>query len=117
MNQYKQLVLSSGDQVILEPLEWQIDELEMAAINIFQIISVRDEGGHPLVHLMEPWIPDQIGPDHISTIQTNHIIAISNPTEDTTNAYIASIQYYLDRKDIGEESSGEIINLTEDTLH
>lgn len=88
----KQFILSNGDEIICQVVEWADDvEVDMVVRRAYKIVTVDDPIKGMRFYTVRPWLLMQSGNDVFNTINSQHIIAEGNPTEELLVQYRRSI--------------------------
>ena len=93
MNDVKQFILSNGDEIVCEVVEWADDvEVDMVVRRAYRIVTVDDPVKGVRFFTLRPWLLMQSGNDLFNTINSQHIIAEANPTQQLLDQYRSAIR-------------------------
>ena len=93
MNEVKQFILSNGDEIVCEVVEWASDvEVDMVVRRAYRIVTVDDPVKGVRFFTLRPWLLMQSGNDIFNTINSQHILAEANPTEQLLDQYRNAIR-------------------------
>ena len=93
MNDVKQFILSNGDEIVCEVVEWADDvEVDMVVRRAYRIVTVDDPVKGVRFFTLRPWLLMQSGNDLFNTINSQHILAEANPTQELMNQYRSAIR-------------------------
>ena len=123
----KQFKLSSGEEIIALVVEWpDEDSLDIVIRNPVKIHSVLGPDGN-FYHTLKPFMVYQFAEDNLIILNASNIIAEGNPNKIVSNQYDRTIKDLLSeneepvykkvsppkvmKRDLGEDSSAEIIDL------
>ena len=93
-NNYRQLKLATGEEVIADVLQWANDEdasiVIRAALKI--VMSERQDGIR--LYALRPWMICCEDMDHLLTVNADQIVGETTPAEQLLKQYIATITEY-----------------------
>lgn len=93
-NNYRQLKLATGEEVIADVLQWANDEdasiVIRAALKI--VMSERHDGIR--LYALRPWMICCEDMDHLLTVNADQIVGETTPAEQLLKQYIATITEY-----------------------
>ncbi len=117
----KQFRLSTGEEIICEVLEWDDEETSaMLARGILKIIESDDWKAGIRLIAFRPFMAFNEDPDIIQTINSEHVIAESTPTDGLMQMYVRCIrkvkQDIANYPDLPTFDVDELNNLTDEEL-
>ena len=93
MADIKQFILTSGDEIICEVIEWATDvDPDMVIRRAYRVVTVDDPVRGVRYFTLRPWMINQSGSDIFNTLNSNHIIAEGNPHANILKQYNDAIE-------------------------
>ena len=93
MADIKQFILTSGDEIICEVVEWATDiDPDMVIRRAYRVVTVDDPVRGIRYFTLRPWMINQSGSDIFNTLNSNHIIAEGNPHSNILKQYNDAIE-------------------------
>jgi hypothetical protein len=86
----KQFMLTSGEQILCEVLEWPDEEVsEIVVRSAYKLVLQEDD--EVRYHTFKPWMCFQDSHEQVMTININHVVGEANPAEEVLKYYIKAV--------------------------
>lgn len=86
----KQFMLTSGEQIVCEVLEWPDEEVsEIVVRSVYKLVLQEDDENR--YYAFKPWMCFQDSAEQVMTINIQHVVGEANPAEEVLKYYMKAV--------------------------
>lgn len=86
----KQFMLTSGEQIVCEVLEWPDEEVsEIVVRSVYKLVLQEDD--EIRYYAFKPWMCFQDSAEQVMTINIQHVVGEANPAEEVLKYYMKAV--------------------------
>lgn len=86
----KQFMLTSGEQIVCEVLEWPDEEVsEIVVRSVYKLVLQEDDDIR--YYAFKPWMCFQDSAEQVMTINIQHVVGEANPAEEVLKYYMKAV--------------------------